>query len=74
MKPTREELEARWRILQVRGQELDERQAGLASTLSTVEDKIGKRAMVQLKQDRAEHEQDLLELRQMMTEDGGFTK
>lgn len=72
MKPTREDLEARWGILWARGRELDERQARLLESLPTVDDALGKRALDQLQQDRAQHERDLLELQEQMREHGGF--
>ncbi|MCA9781271.1 MAG: hypothetical protein KC800_31340 [Candidatus Eremiobacteraeota bacterium] len=72
MKPTREDLEARWKILWARGRELDERQERLLSSMGTVENAIGKRALDQLQQDRDQHERDLLELKRQMREHGGF--
>jgi hypothetical protein len=72
MKPTREDLEARWELLWARGRELDERQARLFESLPTVDDAIGKRALDQLQHDRDQHDRDLLELREQMKEHGGF--
>ncbi len=71
-KPTREDLEARWEVLWARGQELKERQAKITGSLDTMDDAFADRALTQLREDREQHERDLLELRRQMEEHGGF--
>lgn len=72
MKPTRDELEARWKDLWAIGEELKQRRARLDGAAPTMEEAMGDRAWQQLRQDREQHERDLLELRRQMQEHGGF--
>lgn len=70
--PTREELEARWKVLWRRGQELTERHDRLLASLATIEESIGRRALEQLETDQEQHKRDLAELRADMERNGGF--
>ena len=72
MKSTKEELEARWKIIWARGQELKERQAQLQEALPSMDAAMVDRALDQLHQDREQHERDLLQLRVQMEECGEF--
>lgn len=69
---TRDELEARWKVLYAQSQELEERQARIIGGLGSIEEQIGQRALAQLEEDRAQLDLDLQELRQQMEEHGGF--
>ena len=70
--PTREDLEARWGVLWAHGQELKERQARLTDSLAKMDEALADRALEQLQEDRKQYERDLLELRRLMKEHGGF--
>lgn len=70
--PSREELQARWEVLWLRGQELTARHDRLLSSLATVEESIGLRALVQLEAEQEQHKRDLQALVADMERNGGF--